>query len=57
MRKLSTRCSNDFVGNSRKGRKATSEPSQETLDFLKQLARAYQAEPGLLSELGGYMKN
>lgn len=57
MRKLSTRCLNEFAANSRKERKAACEPSLETLDFLRQLARVYQAEPGLQPELCGYMKN
>ena len=42
MRKLSTQCMDDL---------------EQTMDFLKQFARAYQAEPAVRPELCGYVLN
>ena len=48
MRKLSTQCMDDLEKNS---------PRKQTMDFLKQFARAYQAEPAVRPELCGYVLN
>ncbi len=34
-----------------------SSPKQQTIDFLKQFARSYHAEPALNSDLCGYFLN
>ena len=49
MRKLSTQCMDDL--------EAKSSPRKQTMDFLKQFARAYQAEPAVRPELCGYVLN
>lgn len=53
MRKISTRCASDFVKKKKKELELINEPRKQTLDFLRQFARAYQAEP----ELCGYVVN
>ena len=51
MRKLSTQCMDDLE------KKVKSAPRKQTMDFLKQFARAYQAEPAVRPELCGYVLN
>ena len=53
MRKLSTQCMDDLEKKVKSAPEAKSSPRKQTMDFLKQFARAYQAEPAVRSELCG----
>ena len=54
MRKLSTQCMDDLEKKVKSAPEAKSSPRKQTMDFLKQFARAYQAEPAVRPELCGY---
>ena len=56
MRKLSTQCMDDLEKKVKSAPEAKSSPRKQTMDFLKQFARAYQAEPAVRSELCGYVR-
>lgn len=43
MRKLSTRCMDDLEKKVKSAPEVKSSPRKQTMDFLKQFARAYQA--------------
>ena len=53
MRKLSTQCMDDLEKKVKSAPEAKSSPRKQTMDFLKQFARAYQAEPAVRPELCG----
>ena len=55
MRKLSTQCMDDLEKKVKSAPEAKSR--KQTMDFLKQFARAYQAEPAVRPELCGYVLN
>ena len=57
MRKLSTQCMDDLEKKVKSAPEAKSSPRKQTMDFLKQFARAYQAEPAVRPELCGYVLN
>ena len=57
MRKLSTQCMDDLEKKVKSAPEAKSSPRKQTMDFLKQCARAYQAEPAVRPELCGYVLN
>lgn len=57
MRKLSTRCMDDLEKKVKSAPEVKSSPRKQTMDFLKQFARAYQAEPVVCPELCGYVLN
>ena len=50
MRKLSTQCMDDLEKKVKSAPEAKSSPRKQTMDFLKQFARAYQAEPAVRPE-------
>lgn len=57
MRKFSTHCMNKLEKNADKTLLVDSQPQKSTLDFLRQFARVYQAEPILQSGLCGFVLN
>lgn len=57
MRKLSTQCMDDLEKKMKSAPEAKSSPRKQTMDFLKQFARVYQAEPAVRPELCGYVLN
>lgn len=60
MKRLSTHCMNDLENNTQAQATAKADagkPRKQTLDFLMQFARAYQAEPALNAEVCGYVLN
>lgn len=60
MKRLSTRCMNDLENNTQAQATTNADPGKprkQTLDFLMQFARAYQAEPALNAEVCGYVLN
>ena len=57
MRKFSTHCMNKLEKNVDKTLLVDSQPQKSTLDFLRQFARVYQAEPILQSGLCGFVLN
>ncbi|RHJ84397.1 hypothetical protein [Parabacteroides sp. AM08-6] len=59
MKRLSTRCMNEFENRTNRNRneKKKSMPRRQTLDFLTQFARVYHSEPVLHPELCGVVMN
>jgi len=58
MKRLSTRCMYKFSGiRKRSSGGSKCEPRKQTLDFLTQFARVYNAEPVLNKELCSYILN
>ena len=57
MRKFSTHCMNKLEKNADKPLLVDSQPQKSTLDFLRQFARVYQAEPILQPGLCGFVLN
>ena len=57
MRKLSTQCMDDLEKKVKSAPEPKSSPRKQTMDFLKQFARAYQAEPAVRPEFCGYVLN
>ncbi|WP_165157760.1 hypothetical protein [Parabacteroides sp. ZJ-118] len=57
MRKFSTRCMDDLEKKMKSAPEVKSLPRKQTIDFLKQFARAYQAEPAVCPEFCGYVLN
>ena len=57
MRKLSTQCMDDLEKKVKSAPEPKTSPRKQTMDFLKQFARAYQAEPAVHPELCGYVLN
>ena len=57
MRKFSTRCMDKLEKNADKTLLVDSQPKKNTLDFLRQFARVYQAEPMLQPGLCGFVLN
>ena len=57
MRKLSTHCMDKMEKHVNHALTGDSEPKKSTLDFLRQFARAYQAEPMLQPGLCGFVLN
>ncbi len=58
MKRLSTPCMNAINRKTRQHPERNEcSPRRETMDFLKQFARVYQAEPVLKPELCGYILN
>ena len=55
MRKLSTQCMDDLEKKVKSAPEAKSSPRKQTMDFLKQFARAYQ--PAVRPEFCGYVLN
>ena len=53
MRKLSTQCMDDLEKKVKSAPEAKSSPRKQTMDFLKQFARAYQAEPAVRPSSAG----
>ena len=57
MRKFSTHCMDKLNKQVNHTLTAESQPKQTTLDFLRQFARVYQAEPMLEPGLCGFLLN
>lgn len=57
MKRLSTQCMDDLRNRTKKNPKEKSGPRKQTLDFLSQFARVYQAEPVNQPELCAYVLN
>ena len=57
MRKFSTHCMDKLDKHVNHVLTVESEPKQKTLDFLRQFARGYQAEPMLEPGVGGFVLN
>ena len=57
MRKFSTHCMDKMEKHVNHALTGDSEPKKSTLDFLRQFARVYQAEPMLEPGLCGFMLN
>lgn len=57
MRKFSTHCMDKLDKHVNHVLTVESEPKQKTLDFLRQFARGYQAEPMLEPGLCGFVLN
>lgn len=58
MKRLSTPCLNHSKRESKTDAKEfRNQPRRQTLDFLSQFARVYQAEPALCPEMSGYVLN
>lgn len=58
MKNISTPCMDKLKQQTDKNlRERHCAPCKQTLDFLTQFARVYQAEPALKSELCGYVLN
>lgn len=58
MKRLFTSCMDDLEDKTqRKVKKSCGKPRKQTLDFLSQFARVYQAEPALKTEVCGYVLN
>lgn len=58
MKRLSTLCMDDLKDKTQgKSKNDSAKPRKQTLDFLSQFARVYQAEPALKAELCGYVLN
>lgn len=57
MSKLSTRCMDDLEKKEKSVPEAKSSPRKQTVEFLKQFARAYRVEPAVRPELCGYVLN
>ena len=57
MRKFSTHCMDKMEKHVNHALTGDSEPKKSTLDFLRQFARVYQAEPMLQPELCGFVLN
>lgn len=58
MKSLSTQCMDDLEKKTQKKAKSDAgKPRKQTLDFLSQFARVYQAEPALKAEVCGYVLN
>ena len=57
MRKFSTHCMDKLAKQVNHTLTAESQPKQTTLDFLRQFARVYQAEPMLEPGLCGFVLN
>ena len=57
MRKFSTHCMDKLDKNMNHTLTVDSQPKKSTLDFLRQFARGYQAEPMLEPGLGGFVLN
>ena len=57
MRKFSTHCMDKMEKHVNHALTGDSEPKKSTLDFLRQFARAYQAEPMLQPGLCGFVLN
>ncbi|MCF2604034.1 MAG: hypothetical protein ACI3ZW_02285 [Parabacteroides sp.] len=57
MRKFSTHCMDKLDKQVNHTLTAESQPKQTTLDFLRQFARVYQAEPMLEPGLCGFVLN
>ena len=57
MRKFSTHCMDKLDKHVNQTLTAESQPQKTTLDFLRQFARVYQAEPMLEPGLCGFVLN
>lgn len=58
MKRFSTQCMDKLDDKTKKNRnEKKTMPCRQTLDFLTQFARVYQAEPVLHSELCSYVMN
>lgn len=57
MRKFSTRCMDKLEKNADQTLLVDSQPKKNTLDFLRQFARVYQAESMLQPGLCGFVLN
>ena len=57
MRKLSTLCLDNLSKQEKHALNSKSQPKQQTLDFIRQFARAYQVEPALRPDLCGFVMN
>lgn len=58
MKRLSTQCMDNLEKKTqKKARSGSGQPRKQTLDFLSQFARVYQAEPALKAEVCGYVLN
>ena len=57
MRKFSTHCMDKMEKHVNHALTGDSEPKKSTLDFLRQFARVYQAEPMLEPGLCGFVLN
>ena len=57
MRKLSTRCMNDLNQKEKPSREEKNSPRKQTIDLLRQFARAYQVEAMKRQELCGFVLN
>lgn len=58
MKRLFTPCKDDLENKTQQKAKSSSgKPRKQTLDFLSQFARVYQAEPALKAEVCGYVLN
>jgi hypothetical protein len=58
MKRLSTRCTDEFINKTEKNRYAEKRsPKKKTLDFLTGFARAYHAESGIQQGLCGIVIN
>lgn len=57
MRKFSTHCMDKMEKHVNHALTGESEPKKSTLDFLRQFARVYQAEPMLQPGLCGFVLN
>lgn len=58
MKRLFTPCKDDLENKTqRKAKNNCGKPRKQTLDFLSQFARVYQAEPALKAEVCGYVLN
>ena len=57
MRKFSTHCMDKMEKHVNHALTGDSEPKKSTLDFLRQFARVYQAEPMLQPGLCGFVLN
>ncbi len=57
MKNFSTPCMNDKKRENVKVRHAASKPCRQTIDLLKQFARAYRVEPVLQQDFCDYVLN
>ncbi len=58
MRRLSTRCMDEFINKAEKSRNTEkSNPSKKTLDFLTRFSKAYHAEGDIQQDICGMVMN
>lgn len=57
MRKLSTRCMENIDSKGMNAHDVKTSPKEQTLDFLRQFARVYNAESNLYKDIRGYVLN